>query len=187
MPFGYYARLSRRDQATYRQSDAAGAWEIPEAAVAAVRPRVEELRAALEDTARAGGDPAAEAGPITRVERASEAICARLSASLGAPAPIVDILAVRPSEDWGELHGLYTTGDEPPRIRVWMRTAKKARVVAFRTFLRTLLHELGHHLDFEVLRLDQSFHTEGFFRRESALFRLLVPEAPGRPGGREAG
>ena len=84
-----------------------------------------------------------------------------------------------------ELHGLYVPepGEgEPPAIRVWMRTARKARVVAFRTFLRTLLHELLHHLDYEVLELGDSFHTEGFFRRESSLFRQLVPE-----GAREGG
>jgi hypothetical protein len=72
---------------------------------------------------------------------------------------------------------------DPARIRVWMRTARKGRVVAFRTFLRTLIHELGHHLDFELLRLDPTLHTEGFFRRESALFRLLVPGEPARRGG----
>jgi hypothetical protein len=58
-----------------------------------------------------------------------------------------------------------------------MRTARHRRVVAFRTFLRTLLHEIGHHIDYEHLRLADSFHTEGFFRRESSLFRQLVPEA----------
>ncbi|MFO0581639.1 MAG: hypothetical protein U0229_05160 [Anaeromyxobacter sp.] len=132
---------------------------------------MEALRAGL-----AADDPRA-------VRDASVALCAGLSAALGAAPPRVDILAVRPSEAWGELHGLYTTGDEPARIRVWMRTAKKGRVVAFRTFLRTLLHELGHHLDFEVLRLDQSFHTEGFFRRESGLVRALLgePERRGDP------
>jgi hypothetical protein len=60
-----------------------------------------------------------------------------------------------------------------------MRTACHARVVAFRTFLRTLLHELCHHLDFEALGLSRSFHTEGFFKRESSLFRQLVPSAAG--------
>ena len=62
-------------------------------------------------------------------------------------------------------------------------------MVAFRTFLRTLLHELGHHLDYEYLRLAESFHTEGFFRRESSLFRQLVPEAKGAgpAGGSPAG
>ena len=55
-----------------------------------------------------------------------------------------------------------------------MRTAQHKRVVAFRTFLRTLLHELCHHLDYELLKLEDSFHTEGFFKRESSLFKQLV-------------
>ncbi len=50
---------------------------------------------------------------------------------------------------------------------------------AFRTFLRTLLHEICHHLDYELLKLDDSFHTEGFFKRESSLFNQLV--APKEP------
>ena len=70
-----------------------------------------------------------------------------------------------------------------------MRTARHRRVVAFRTFLRTLLHEAGHHLDYTYLKLADSFHTEGFFKRESSLFYQLVPSAlaPGRgarPGAR---
>jgi hypothetical protein len=56
-----------------------------------------------------------------------------------------------------------------------MRTAKQRRVVAFRTFLRTLLHEVGHHMDYALLGLRESFHTEGFYRRESSLFHQLVP------------
>ncbi|MCP4200519.1 MAG: hypothetical protein GY769_01130, partial [bacterium] len=60
------------------------------------------------------------------------------------------------------------------RISVWMRTAQKRNVVAFKTFLRTLLHELGHHLDYELLELEDSLHTEGFFKRESSLFHQLV-------------
>jgi hypothetical protein len=55
-----------------------------------------------------------------------------------------------------------------------MRTAKKSDVVAFRTFLRTLLHELCHHLDYEFLELDDSFHTQGFFKRESSLFHQII-------------
>ena len=57
-----------------------------------------------------------------------------------------------------------------------MRTAKQKRVVAFRTYLRTLLHEVGHHVDYTGLRLPDSFHTEGFYKRESSLFAQLVPE-----------
>jgi hypothetical protein len=64
-----------------------------------------------------------------------------------------------------------------------MRTARQRRVVAFRAYLRTLLHELGHHLDYRYLRLADSFHTQGFYQRESSLFHQLVPGhdvAPGR-------
>ena len=50
------------------------------------------------------------------------------------------------------------------------------QVVKFRTFLRTLLHELCHHLDYELLDLADSFHTEGFYKRESSLLRQLLSE-----------
>jgi len=51
-------------------------------------------------------------------------------------------------------------------------------VVAFKSFLRTIVHELLHHLDYEHFRLDDSFHTEGFFQRESSVARQLLGEAP---------
>ena len=56
-----------------------------------------------------------------------------------------------------------------------MRTAHRVQVVKFKTFLRTLLHELCHHLDYQKFRLKDSFHTEGFYRRESSLLRQLYP------------
>ena len=59
-------------------------------------------------------------------------------------------------------------------VEVWMRTAKRGQVVAFKTLLRTLVHELCHHLDYELHGLDNTFHTEGFFRRESSIMRQLV-------------
>jgi hypothetical protein len=59
--------------------------------------------------------------------------------------------------------------------------------VAFRTFLRTLLHEIVHHLDYELLKLADSFHTEGFFRRESSLFRQIVPGEEERGGAQDRG
>jgi hypothetical protein len=94
----------------------------------------------------------------------------------------VGVLAVRPTLREAELHGLYTR--EPgrrARIRVWMRTVRYKRVVAFRTFLRTLLHEVCHHLDYTHLKLADSFHTEGFFKRESSLFYQLVPRETSTP------
>jgi hypothetical protein len=162
MPFAYYDRLSSRDQAIYRASDRVV--EILLARPEDLRPLVEPIRAAL-----AGDDRAA-------LEAAASHLCRALTAMVGVPPADVGVLAVRPTLRDTELHGLYTRDDKrPPRIRVWMRTVRYRRVVAFRTFLRTLLHELGHHLDYEHLRLPDSFHTEGFFKRESSLFYQLVP------------
>ena len=71
-------------------------------------------------------------------------------------------------------------------MTLWMRTARQKRIVAFRTFLRTLLHELCHHLDYERLGLADSFHTEGFYKRESSLLQQLVGDhRRERPHARE--
>ena len=174
MPFAYYERLSARDRAIYRRSDSVTSLVLP-------RPRelqglVEELRIALASEER------------RLVEASSSSLALGLGSQLELPPVQVEVLAVRPSADWGELHGLYTREDgRTPRIQLWMRTAHHKRLVAFRTFLRTLLHEVGHHVDYERLELADSFHTEGFFRRESSLFHQLVPKPVSPAGGSPAG
>jgi hypothetical protein len=96
---------------------------------------------------------------------------------LGLPPVRVEVLAARPHARWGELHGLYTAErGRMPKIQLWMRTAKQKRVVAFRTYLRTLLHEVGHHVDYTGLQLAESYHTEGFYKRESSLFHQLLTD-----------
>jgi hypothetical protein len=168
VPFAYYGRLSRRERAIYDQSDAIVRLMLPRAEE--LRPLVDRLRSALQlDDRRAVEVNATE---LTR------AIVDRLAV----PPVDVGVLAVRPSLRQAELHGLYTRdGLRRPRIRVWMRTVRYRRVVAFRTFLRTLLHEVCHHLDYTYLKLADSFHTEGFFKRESSVFYQLVPrEEDGR-------
>jgi hypothetical protein len=109
------------------------------------------------------------------VEAAGRFLVRGLTTMLEVPPVNLFVLAVRPTLRNAELHGLYTReGKATPKIQLWMRTAQRQRVVAFRTFLRTLLHELCHHLDYEMLKLADSFHTEGFFKRESSLFHQLV-------------
>lgn len=173
MPFDYYKRLSPSRQSIYRQSDAIG--ELRLKAPASLQP----LAAALEGALRAEQQRTAQA--------LSQRIADSIVAQLEAPPVRVQVLAVRPSNDWGELHGLYVPEDDgkPAKVQLWMRTAKHRRVVAFRSFLRTLLHELCHHLDYELFRFPETFHTEGFYSRESSLFHQLVPDAakarPARP------
>ena len=104
-------------------------------------PRVVALREALQT------------GRRERVAREARALVAALTEQLEVPRVRVDVLAARPHDDWGELHGLYESarGRHWACITVWMRTAKRQQVVAFRTFLRTLLHELCHHHTFQIL------------------------------------
>ncbi len=176
MPTAWYQRLPRRQQAIYRASDGVDRVDLPDAAPLAAR--VPALRTAL-----AAGDRA-------QVRAAAQALTDGIARALGVSRPRIAVLAVRPAQAGSELHGLYERAPGAPAvIRVWMRTARERRVVAFRTFLRTLLHELCHHLDYEHLRLADSLHTPGFFRRESSLFRQLVPEpqaprAPSTPAPR---
>jgi hypothetical protein len=176
LPFAYYDRLSRRDRAIYDRSDRVVRLDVPLAE--ALRPLVGLLRVALE------GDRRPE------VQAIASRLCLGVTRALGVEDVEVVVLAVRPSLREAELHGLYTRdGTRLPRIRVWMRTVHYKRVVAFRTFLRTLLHEVCHHLDYTHLKLEDSFHTEGFFKRESSLFYQLVPrgEEAGRPAIRRDG
>jgi hypothetical protein len=110
-------------------------------------------------------------------QQATDRLIRGLLEMLGLPPVRVEVLAARPHARWGELHGLYTAErGRTPKIQLWMRTAKQKRVVAFRTYLRTLLHEVGHHVDYTGLRLPESYHTEGFYKRESSLFHQLVTD-----------
>src|SRR5262249_2720230 len=113
---------------------------------------------------------------------AAQALVTGLARALSVPPVRVQVLAARPHAGWGELHGLYETHPakgrrgQPPPITLWMRTARQKRGAGFRTFLRTLLHEVGHHLDYTRLGLGDSFHTQGFYARESHLFHQLVTD-----------
>ncbi len=162
MPFAYYARLSRRQKAIYDKSD--GMTEVRLPGAESLHPVVSALAEALAREERA------------ETQSACQRLLDGLTDALGVGPVRVEVLAARPHAHWGELHGLYTEarGARPPKITLWMRTARQRRVVAFRTFLRTLLHELCHHLDYRRFRLPDSFHTEGFYKRESSLFHQLI-------------
>jgi uncharacterized damage-inducible protein DinB len=163
MPFAYYRNLSRAQQAVYRKSDSITDIRLPRPSE--LHPLVAALEGALTDEDRAA------------TQAATERLIRGLTDAMGVRAVRVEVLAARPHARWGELHGLYTvTRGERPKIQLWMRTAKQKRVVAFRTYLRTLLHEVGHHVDYMLLGLADSFHTEGFYKRESSLFHQLVTE-----------
>lgn len=162
--FSYYQRLSSAAKAVYRKSDEVAAVPIPDPR--ALDAPIDQIRLGL----LAGDRRAIEAA----CQRAGDLLCDQLAMRRVR----FSVLAKRPSRNWGELHGLYdpTAGPDRVLITLWMRTAQRREVVAFKTFLRTFLHEVGHHLDYEWLRLSESFHTQGFYRRESSLVRQLLPE-----------
>ena len=162
MRFAYYDRLSAARKRVYRQSDAIESIGLPRHL--AVGPMVAYLRAALIAENRLG------------VQAACQRLIDALVDGYRVPPIRMRVLAQRPSGDYGELHGLYEPeeGRTKARITVWMRTASRRQVVAFKTFLRTLTHELCHHLDYELFALEETFHTEGFYKRESSLANALL-------------
>ena len=164
MPFNYYHRLKKRQQSTYRKSDAITEVDLPHPGK--LCDPIQTIEQGLK------------AENLRDVQSGSETLACLISMQLDIPPVDVKVLARRPSDDWGELHGLYEPLEPPghARITVWMRTAKREQVVAFKTYLRTLLHEIGHHLDYEYYRLEESFHTEGFYKRENYLFQILTRE-----------
>jgi hypothetical protein len=160
--YAYYAKLKAKEKAIYRRSDEIEKLALPP------DPKFLGLVRSLEQ--------ALAAEQRASIERAAQALGNAVLGSLAVPPLRIKVLTKRPSTSTSELHGLYEPAEKraPAVITVWMRTAHHKRVVAFRTFLRTLLHELCHHLDYELLKLEDSFHTEGFFKRESSLFKQLV-------------
>jgi len=174
VPFAYYDKLSPARQRIYRKSDAIATLGIPPGLALA-------------------GAIAAIADGLRNEHRASaQTACQNLVDALvkgyHVPAVRVKVLLRRPADDYGELHGLYEPEEEGMRacITLWMRTAQKKQVVAFKTFLRTLIHEVCHHLDYELFALEETFHTEGFYKREStlvsALLGQLAAQSPGPLG-----
>ncbi|MCE7739736.1 MAG: hypothetical protein GPJ50_10185, partial [Candidatus Heimdallarchaeota archaeon] len=76
----------------------------------------------------------------------------------------------------GQYYGVYKTrGGEDQRhsISVYSRTAKTRKYVAPKTFLRTLIHEWGHHYDRYKLKLAHTYHTKGFYERLNAIYSKL--------------
>ena len=164
MRFAYYDRLSPSRQRIYRDSDAIEVLELPVGAIVAAP--VGAIRDSLLRADR------------VNARRGCQALLDALVAGYRVPPVRVHVLAQRPSGDYGELHGLYEPreGRPPARITVWIRTVQRKQVVAFRSFLRTLVHEFLHHLDYERYKLAETFHTEGFYKRESSLANALFAE-----------
>ena len=161
--FSYYRRLSARQKHIYDRSDSITSVKLPQAE------RFDLVTIDLKKALAREDHVATQA--------ASHRLVYGLCMVFGIRIAKIKVLAKRPSRNWGEMHGLYEHEEgSQPVITVWMRTAKKKQVVAFRTFLRTVIHEFMHHLDYAHMKLADSFHTEGFYKRESSLIKALLRE-----------
>ncbi|HUY29310.1 MAG TPA: hypothetical protein VMV27_18015 [Candidatus Binataceae bacterium] len=173
----FFHRMPPLAQRAYLRSDAIGKFDFD--ATAQARHAVRALVAALES-----GDSKATAGGARSV---AIEVC-RIAAVM----PLgVEVRSVRPKNQRGELHGLFypfnARSRTPAHIILWMRTAERHDVVKPRTFVRTLMHELVHYLDYALLRLGDSFHTMGFFRRESFLVQMLLEPDDADPDAADLG
>ncbi len=163
MPYSYYNRLPAKDKKIYRASDKISNVRLQDSGE--LLPFVREVQSALVSKDK------------TKVSRASQMLVNQLTQQLVIPPIKVKVLTSRPHNNYGELHGLYEPvagKTKVAEISVWMLTAKRKQVVAFKTYMRTLFHEVCHHLDYELYKLEDSYHTEGFFKRESSLYTQLV-------------
>ena len=163
MPYSYYRKLPASDKKIYRASDKISNVCLKD--LDELLPLVKGVQAALKSKDKAA------------VHNTSQMLVNQLTQQLTIPPIKIKVLTSRPHNNYGELHGLYEPVSNKFRvaeISVWMLTAKRKQVVAFKTYMRTLFHEICHHLDYEYYKLEDSFHTEGFFKRESSLYKQLV-------------
>ena len=162
MAYSYFYRLSRRQQKIYLKSETINTVRLKD---------IDELKLITQKL-----EQQLPTGDVVLVEDCSQALVNALCQQLRFASARINVLERRPHNNYGELHGLYEPVERTrPRakIYVWMRTAKRQQVVAFKTYLRTLIHEFCHHLDFEYYKFEDSFHTKGFFQRESSIVKQL--------------
>ena len=170
MSFEFYNQLTRRQQRDYCQSDEVKSLTLPQETLLHVWDRVDALEEVLGT------------GNLKHLQAVTAELSLAVTQAFGVGSVRIQVKSRRPMGGAGaEYYGLTTWEEgKQPLIELWMRTRAQRRIVAFKTYMRTLIHELLHHLDYSYLKLGETFHTQGFFERESSLFRQLVTERPSR-------
>jgi hypothetical protein len=123
-------------------------------------------------TIAASIEAAMQTGKAADVRRPCAEFLEHTAAFYKVPPCGIRVLAARPlrvRENWTtELFGDYDPGTM--NIRLWMRTAVRKEVTSCGTFLSTLCHEFCHHLDFQLFKYSDSWHTRGFYERTAVLY-----------------
>lgn len=68
--------------------------------------------------------------------------------------------------------GYYTTASM--NIVIYNLTAARKQIISNKSFFDTLLHEFMHHYDHTYIKLIDSIHTTGFYKRISDLKNKLI-------------
>lgn len=131
---------------------------VPIAVDGAILEGVRALRLAL-----AGED---EAG----VGRCSQRLVDSLCDAVGLPRIPVRVSGRRLVRGKVEYYGFCARNGW---MTLYSRTARRNRMVAFKTYLNTLIHEFMHHYDWHSLRIE-SMHTAGFYQRVGHLYRGIL-------------
>jgi hypothetical protein len=106
------------------------------------------------------------------IARASQQFVTALCRASGVPDKIVTVAGKRQSTGRGEIHGLCEMNG---RITIYLYTAKRGLMVAFKTYLKTLIHEFMHHYDWKGLKI-QSMHTAGFYKRVNHVYKHVLAD-----------
>lgn len=80
----------------------------------------------------------------------------------------------RPKKKSGTTHGYYkrigyNNSRSASCIVIYNLTSVQKKEISILSFYDTLIHEFMHHYDYEVLKLKDSKHTSGFYKRISDL------------------
>jgi hypothetical protein len=87
----------------------------------------------------------------------------------------IKLKGARPQSSRGTTHGSYTRNISKKTfyITLYGITPKTKKIVAAKTLIKTLIHEIMHHYDFEKLKMNSSNHTTGFYKRISTLEKMI--------------
>ncbi len=161
MKYTTYEKLTLRQKKIYNASDQIKRVRIGNSDL--LKTHVESLETALTSEDK------------SKVQKAAQKLITSLCKECQATRVKVKVLNKRPFDSWGELHGMYDIARKKREavISVWMRTAVLNRMISINTFLKIIIHELVHHLDFTHYKFEDSFHTKGFYRRAASILRQL--------------
>lgn len=163
MTQAFYQRLSKTRQKIYTNSNQIKSLKLKDSIILKKSSDVIEQSLLLAN--------------VDAVEAACQLFVDQMCVQFNLVSARTHVLERRPYDRNSELHGLYEPVDRSctqGQIYIWMRTAKRQQVVAFKAFVRTLIHEFCHHLDYEYFRLPESFHTQGFYQRESSIYKQII-------------